>query len=427
MQGGASTGRYDASARAILPPAASPALPGAGPAAGSSAADRAAAATQTSQASQAVRDFRSQTGASALNPEQIATQKLGTGPDGIIDLRWGLCGHLVKVMQQLLNKIELKNADGSTHRVAESGQFDNSMIQSVRVFQQTIGIPATGVIDFPTRQVLRQMESAGSIAAYRKAQEESVRKAMEAKNAGIKAGQAAADAARAAQIAAEQAAKEAAAKAESDRKAAEARAAQEAADLAAKQAKDAADAQAAADAKAAADRLEAEAKAAKDAADAAEADRKRAEKEAADMAAADQKAIDDARKAAEDAKDAADTAAPPATLTLVDAGGGGGGGAPVAYPPVAPQDIHTPPIYVPPSGGSADPNDALPKLLTGEKPKFGWVAPVVVVGLMGTVAYALMRDAKGKLNGIDLEGYDGPLNSNPLLEDDDEDDDEDEE
>ena len=376
-----------------------------------------AKATQASPtAGETIDKYRQGQAASGQTPEQIAMQKLGVGIDGIVDLRRGLCGNLVKQIQRLLNKIGVHKMAGIP-ALPENGQYDIATWGHVRAFQQAFGLPVTGNVDYPTRQLLRQMETAGSIEKYKA---ELARLAKEKDDADKAAAEA----------------RDKADRLEKERLAKEAKAQELERERLAKEAEAIRLAQAAKDEET--DRRAKE----------AEAEVNRLRQEEADAKAEEERLAKEAEKAEVKAEEAevkaeevvptntlVDVAPPPVepappppaappTLQLIE-GGGGGGGTPAIYPQ-----------YVPPPGGSQDPRDALPVLYEQRrrrpedipaepKGKTNWVGIGVGVGIIGVLAYGLLRDAKDKRGGVSLQGYDGATSfDNPLLEFDEDDDDE---
>ena len=64
------------------------------------------------------------------------------------DLNVGSLGQKVLQMQEQLNRIE--QAYPAMPVIAEDGIFGPATEESVRIFQSIFGLPATGVVDYPT-------------------------------------------------------------------------------------------------------------------------------------------------------------------------------------------------------------------------------------------------------------------------------------
>lgn len=64
------------------------------------------------------------------------------------NLTIGSSGESVRQMQDQLNAIA--NVYTVIPKIAVDGKFGPGTAQAVRTFQQTFGLPATGIVDFPT-------------------------------------------------------------------------------------------------------------------------------------------------------------------------------------------------------------------------------------------------------------------------------------
>ena len=371
---------------------------------------------------------------SITNRAQQAAITETRGPDGVVDLRYGYCGNLIYRMQKLLK-------DAGVPNVNLTSRYDSEMEASVKYFQKQTRIPQTAVIDYATREKIRWVIEYGGLTKLEqeaKARDEKAKTSTSRYDPRGKSAEqgvstplivtttrasAKAQTRSTARIAAVENAKAAVARAQANLTKS----------LFAERA-----AQTQEEQKQAGEQRQANAKQVEIAQRTLEKTQEKADAEIVKEASepGSTTIIDTTPPATNmetpSTTTSSDTPPPseppptsipetsippeaPPTLQLVDGGGGGGGGgAPAVYPRDA-TSLALPPPKMDEERPPAE-----------EKPKFGWVAPVVIVGLVGTVAYALLKDAKSKLNGIDLEGYDGPLNSNPLLEDDDEEDEDEE-